>query len=96
MEINSPKNSKTEGIRVRIDAKSEGKARRLTTFKELNKRLYKSLLLIGGCRMKDMFMEMGALGLVVIIVLPSYFMLDKYFALHRTYNYKQGRSVLIP
>lgn len=33
--------------------------------------------------LKDTFMEMGALGLVVIIVLPSYFMLERYFALHR-------------
>lgn len=33
--------------------------------------------------LKDTFMEMGALGLIIIIVLPSYFMLEKYFALHR-------------
>ncbi|UCD21006.1 MAG: hypothetical protein JSW08_00445 [archaeon] len=34
--------------------------------------------------LRDLFMEMGQLNLCVIVILPSFFMLDKYIALHRT------------
>jgi len=47
--------------------------------------------------LKNLFMEMGQFNLCVIVILPSYFMLDKYVAIHRTrglfYIYERGRWV---
>jgi hypothetical protein len=44
--------------------------------------------------LRNLFMEMGQLNLCVIIVLPSFFMLDKYIAIHRCrglfYVYKRS------